>query len=243
MATLARPIKQTVDYFPHLVNKGKTKLILQNEFGNDGYAFWFQLLELLCLTDKQVYDYNNPASWRLLLAETHVTEDTATKILQLLADLGAIDAELHKRKIIWSQNLIENLELVYRRRATGVPERPVIVNKKPVNANKNRQTKQDKTKLNNINMIPDFIDKETWNAFLEMRKKIRAVPTEHARDLLIKKLEELRDAGDDPNEVLKRSIMNSWKGIFPLKGGQGGAYRGSARQIRPRGSYTKPEDY
>ncbi|MBA7667222.1 hypothetical protein ES703_75307 [subsurface metagenome] len=151
---MARPIKQTVDYFPHQVSKGKTKLILQNEFGNDGYAFWFQLLELLCVSDNQVYDYNNLASWRLLLAETHVTEDNAIKILQLLADLGAIDAELHKNKIIWSQNLVENLELVYKRRATGTPEKPVIANKNAINVNKNRQTKLNNTKLNNTKYIP-----------------------------------------------------------------------------------------
>ena len=151
---MARPIKQTVDYFPHLVNKGKTKLILQNEFGNDGYAFWYQLLELLCLTDKQVYDYNNPASWRLLLAETHVTEDNATKILQLLADLEAIDSKLHENKIIWSQNLVENLELVYKRRATGTPTKPVTTNNNPINVNNNRQTRQDKTRQDKTRDIP-----------------------------------------------------------------------------------------
>jgi len=137
---MPRPLKQTVDYFPHMVSKGKTKLILQNEFGNDGYAFWYQLLELLCLTDNQVYDYNNPASWRLLLAETHVTEDNAIKILQLLADLRAIDPELHKAKIIWSQNLIDHLELVYRRRSTGMPAKPINVNKNSINVNKKPHT-------------------------------------------------------------------------------------------------------
>ncbi len=91
--------------------------------------------------------------------------------------------------------------------------------------------------------IPEFIDKEVWESFLEMRKKKGATPTEYATTLLLKKLEELRNAGDDPNEVLKRSIMNSWKGIFPLdkKGGQGGAHKQSPRQIRPRNTYT-PDD-
>jgi len=150
---MARPQKQTVDYFPHYVSDGKTKLILQNEFGNDGYAFWYKLLELLCESENQVYDYNNPASLRLLLAKTHVPEDIANNILQLLADLGAIDSELHKNRIIWSQKLVENLELVYRRRATGIPEKPVIVDKNPptkvVSANKSTQTKLNNTKLNN----------------------------------------------------------------------------------------------
>jgi len=79
---VARPKKQTVDYFPHFVSDGKTKLILQNEYGNDGYAFWYKIIELLCESENQVYDYNNPASWRLLLAKTLVTEDIAVKILQ-----------------------------------------------------------------------------------------------------------------------------------------------------------------
>jgi len=158
---MARPQKRTVDYFPHYVNHGKTLLILQNEFGNDGYAFWFQLLSLLCKTDGQVYDYNNPASWKLLLAETHVNEVTATQILKILSDIDAIDKDLHSNKIIWVQNLVDNLDDVYRRRRNGsTPEKPVIVNNNPVNVNRNtqtklNQTKPNQTKPNNIH-IPEY---------------------------------------------------------------------------------------
>jgi len=145
---MARPLKRTVDYFPHFVNAGKTLLILQNEFGNDGYAFWFKLLALLCKTDGQVYDYNNLASWRLLLAETNVSEDIANKILQLLADIEAIDPELYLAKIIWVQNLVDNLADVYTRRRNGfVPSRPVIDNINPVNVSRKPQTILDQTRL------------------------------------------------------------------------------------------------
>lgn len=241
---MARPKKQTIDYFPHYVSDGKTKLILQNEFGNDGYAFWYQLLELLCESENQVYDYSNPASLRLLLAKTHSTEDIAVKILQLLADLGTIDLELHKRKIIWSQNLIENLELVYKRRSTGTPEKPVIVNNNAVNVSKKPQTKLNNTKLNNtIYILPDWIDKKTWDDFLEMRKKNRVISTDRAKELIIKKLEKLKAEGNNPNEVLEQSIVNNWKGVFPLKGGQGGAYKGHSREIKPRETYTKPDQH
>ena len=44
---MARPRKQTVDYFPHYCKCGRTIFILENRFGNDGYAFWFKLLEIL----------------------------------------------------------------------------------------------------------------------------------------------------------------------------------------------------
>lgn len=146
---MARPQKQTIDYFPHYVNHGKTLLILQHEFGNDGYAFWFKLLELLCSSEGQVYDYNNPASWKLLLAKTAVSEDVANRILNLLAELGTIDSHLKEGKIIWVQNLVDNLELVYNRRKCGTPEKPVIVDKNRVNVNKSTHTKQNNTKQNN----------------------------------------------------------------------------------------------
>jgi len=174
---MARPIKKTVDYFPHQVGNGKTKLILQNEFGNDGYAFWFQLIELLCVSNNQVYDYNDPASWRLLLAETHVSSDLAIKILQLLADLNAIDSEQHKNNIIWCQNLVDNLELVYKRRATGTPEKPVNVSINPVNVNKSTQTIQYNTKLNKTkqekeNVKNNFIT--FWEAYPRKVAKVKA---------------------------------------------------------------------
>lgn len=44
---MARPTKTSVDYFPHMTHSGKTIAILEARWGNDGYAFWFKLLELL----------------------------------------------------------------------------------------------------------------------------------------------------------------------------------------------------
>ena len=237
---MARPIKQTVDYFPHLVNKGKTKLILQNEFGNDGYAFWYQLLELLCLTDNQVYDYNNSASWRLLLAETHVTEDNAIKILQLLADLGAIDAELHKNKIIWSQNLIENLELVYKRRATGTPEKPILVSKNTVNVNNNRHTKQDKTKQDKTKYIsyPEFpnVNKMTQ----EEHQKLIDLYGEDGAKNRVKDLSLYIASKGDKYKNHYATIL-AWDNR-DKKGGQSGANRGRLEKRQLPTNYRTPEE-
>jgi Domain of unknown function (DUF4373) len=159
MATMARKNKGIVDYFPHYVTHGKTLMILRNEFGNDGYAFWFSLLELLCRTDGQFYDYNKPADWRLLLAETHVTEEKAESILKTLVELEAIDQELYDNKVIWIQNLVDNLETVFVRRATGKPVKPsycqhkqifnsINVNNNDINVDDNPQSKQEETKQN-----------------------------------------------------------------------------------------------
>lgn len=97
-----------------------------------------------------------------------------------------------------------------------------------------------------IYILPDWIDKETWEAFLEMRKKKRAIPTEKAKQLLIKELERLKAAGNDPNEVLNQSIMRNYTGVFPLKGGsdgrQDGTHRGHSESRRLPQTYRSPEE-
>ena len=65
--------------------------------------------------------------------------------------------------------------------------------------------------------LPDWIQPDTWKAYEEIRKKIRKPMTERARDLIIKKLLEMKQAGQDANAVLEQSVMSSWPGIFPIK--------------------------
>jgi phage replication O-like protein O len=90
--------------------------------------------------------------------------------------------------------------------------------------------------------LPDWVDKETFNAFLEMRKRQKAPPTEYAIKLLIKALDRFRQDGDDPNQILNQSIMNNWKGVFAIKNGGGkndtaSSYRGNPSQ-KPAGAFA-----
>ncbi len=105
--------------------------ILETRFSNDGYAFWFKLLELLSVSAGHLYETRNPADWQFLLAKTHVTEEIATKILNLLAELDAIDPYLWKQKVIWVQHLVDNFTEIYRKRGTPLPQKPLIVAEKP----------------------------------------------------------------------------------------------------------------
>lgn len=121
---MARPKKQTVDYFPHIANSGKTIFILESKFGNDGYAFWFKLLELLATTDGHVYDCRNSAHWQFLLAKTQQNDVSARSILDLLSELDAIDSELWDLEIVWSQNFVDNIADVYKNRKAKAPTKP-----------------------------------------------------------------------------------------------------------------------
>ena len=66
---------------------------------------------------------------------------------------------------------------------------------------------------------PDWIKKETWEAYREMRYHKRAPLTDRASALIIKELEKLKSEGHNPEDVLNESIMKAWTGVFPLRGG------------------------
>lgn len=130
---MARPKRQTVDYFPHFVKGGRTIFILEDRFGNDGYAFWFKVLEILGEAEGHFYDCSNGSNWAFLLAKTHLTEEEANNIISVLIDLGKIDAELWaEKRILWVENFVKNLSEVYRTRHTDLPLKPCFEPEKPV---------------------------------------------------------------------------------------------------------------
>jgi hypothetical protein len=65
--------------------------------------------------------------------------------------------------------------------------------------------------------LPDFIPQITWDAFADMRNKIRAPMTDHAKDLIVVELRKLKEQGYDIKAVLEQSIRNDWRDVFPLR--------------------------
>lgn len=63
----------------------------------------------------------------------------------------------------------------------------------------------------------DWIDPESWQAFIDMRKKIKAPLTPYAEKLIMRELVKLKTSGQDPQACLDQSIMNSWRDVFPLR--------------------------
>lgn len=128
---MARPTKTSVDYFPHMTHSGKTIAILEARWGNDGYAFWFKLLELLGDSSDFSFNCNRSADWEYLLSKTRVTEPVARAILDKLAEVEAIDAACWAQNIVWSDNFCRNLEPVFEKRKGQKPQKPEFPQRKP----------------------------------------------------------------------------------------------------------------
>jgi phage replication O-like protein O len=89
-------------------------------------------------------------------------------------------------------------------------------------------------------ILPAFIKKETLDAFIDMRSKIKKPITDHAVNLLINKLSKLKEQGYDPEDLLNDAIMNSWQGIVIKKqGGNNGTGNGSGFDRSKQPAFTK----
>jgi hypothetical protein len=275
-----RPRKQIVDYFPHDTgaSHGRTLTILQNKFGNDGVIVWWRILEMLGRSEGLVYHCDDSDNWEYLVAEMHVTDISVTEILNLLAKLGAIDAELWGQKTIWCQNFVDRLSQIFNKRKDDLPSRPVISVTDisisvtdipplsiPMGDLKLNSTtpfphtpipqppkvKQSKVKVENIKRkkkipieLPDWIDKKIWDAYLEMRRGRGKAPTQYAIEQIARSLTAFREQGQDPNEILNQSIINSWIGVFPLKEGRNNGHKRDSEGLpgnRPSGAFADIE--
>ena len=233
---MARPAKQTVDYFPHIIKNGKTITILENKFGNDGYAFWFKLLEILGSTEGHFYEYTNTTDKEFLHARTLVSEETAKEILDLLADLNAIDPELWQENIIWSDNFVDNIEDAYSRRKVNVPQKPTTkevndnINESEeglseVSDNTNPQSKVNKKRVKkHIDEVEEIID--TWTSLLSDVHK--PTGTKKQREAIITKLkkwnkEKIIKAIKNYNEIYRSGYYYShnWTMYKFIKQGNG----------------------
>jgi hypothetical protein len=72
--------------------------------------------------------------------------------------------------------------------------------------------------------LPPWLDLEAWEAYEEMRKKIRKPMTDRARELVLKKLAGFEARGIDSTEALNRSVLGNWTDVYEPKEQTGGIH-------------------
>jgi hypothetical protein len=240
---MAKRSKNTVDYFPHSVHSGKTMFIIENKYGNDGYSFWFKVLEMLGANENHYIDCRDGETWEFLLAKTKVTDEVAKEILETLSTLNAILPELWKHKIIWSENFINNILDAYKRRTSkcmhfetlckhlGVKckQKSRSVKSSGAEIPKEKESKEDKSKVNEIGDLQEYENlnnedfKKSYQEWIDYKKEKRKALTQST---VIKQLEFLNKQ-PDPIACINKSIQSGWQGLFEVKDNNNGQSTGS----------------
>lgn len=97
---MSKQFKMDGDYFLHPCTPTRTVEILEHKYGNNGYVFWYRLLEFLCSEKNHTLDIKNIYAIKLLSEQTLLPLETCYEILSLLANIEAIDPTLWKQGIV-----------------------------------------------------------------------------------------------------------------------------------------------
>ena len=116
---MARPQKEGMDYFPHdsdAVNDEKIEA-LRVLYGNDGYAFYFILLERIYRTAEFELDISDAETIQILSRKIAITEEQFNRILETALKRKCFDREAYEQRgVLTSDGIKKRASVVIEKR-------------------------------------------------------------------------------------------------------------------------------
>lgn len=233
---MARPRKDTVDYFSHdkdMRNDPKIKA-LRNKFGISGYALWCMILETLCDSDNLELKFDD-MTYPLLSGDYGVSE---AEMEEFISFCYRIDLLQQIEGKIQSKNLKKRLQQVFEKRellrikyerkkgttivSASETTQEVTFNQDGITQNKVKESKIE-SKVNNIIDLSNSlfttegfeISKQNFNAF----NKIGIVVKEFGEEkvaIAIKKAKEVWFHNKKMNSACYWNVLFTYKNINNL---------------------------
>jgi hypothetical protein len=116
---MARPRKEGMDYFPHDTDAVSDEKIeaLRFLYGNDGYAFYFILLERIYRTTNFELDISDAETIQILAKKVAVTEEKFKQMLETALKRGLFDTTAyHERGVLTSEGIKKRANVVVEKR-------------------------------------------------------------------------------------------------------------------------------
>ena len=119
-----------------------------SKYGNDGYAVYYRLNEVLGKTPNHAIPYGTPIDKEYLASETGVDVEYLDKILSTMVSIDYLDKDVwESSETIWSDEFVESISEVYDKRTTDLPTKYSFQEKNPSFRIDNPQSKVKKSKL------------------------------------------------------------------------------------------------
>ncbi len=234
-----RNAQNTVEYFPHYISSGKKMFFIEQKYGNDGYSFWYKLLEGLASTEYHFLDLQDDSEVMFLSAKCRVSEDVLLSILDDLAIFGEIDKELWKERIVWSEKFVKSIQDAYSRRVNKCMQKKDLCRhllqlcrlKYDLCSEKVNINTQSKVKYSKVNQSKENTpSQEIFNFssamrsfgfsnnliedWMKVRKLKKLANTETAYNGFVKQVQQATaKTGLDLNQILTVCVEDSWGGF------------------------------
>ena len=121
---MPRGLKNNVEFFYHRCAPNKVVRLIKRKFGVIGYAFYYQLRELLGDAKHHNYVLKNELDWQDFLTIMEMDEKKANEIIEFLIKVEELDKKLwENEKRLYSQNFVDRLAPVYAKRKSEMPDK------------------------------------------------------------------------------------------------------------------------
>lgn len=190
------------------------------------------------------YFISMPPSWEFykdqIQSHFHIGRDKLLKILSILKNHNLIEIQAIKNEKgqieKWNLHIKNGNEFTHTTEnaypgKTTLLKNQSLENQGLVSAGYKRNTKKKHTAIKETLLLPEWLSDQLWSSFLAHRQHLKAPPNEHAKKLALTTLTKLKDEGHDIIEVVNQTILNGWKGFFPIKKqSTQGSYYGNKRK-------------
>lgn len=220
---MARKKKNTVDYFPHYIEGGKAMFIIETKYKNDGYATWFKILERLGKSENHYIDLSDLKEKMYLASKCNIEHDKLQAIINDLVELGKFDKYLWKENIIWSQDFVDSIADVYKRRNIEMPTIKIICEQLSIKCEQKYLNvpgnAQSKVKYSKVNKSIKYFDDKNLNKKYQEWVKYRTEIRKTLNDNTIKRQQTFLNkyTPDVAIQIIDKSLVNQYQGLFPLK--------------------------
>lgn len=116
---MARPLKDGLDYFPHDTDAANDEKVeaLRAIYGNDGYAFYFILLERIYRASNFELDISDAETIQILARKTAVTIEKFNQMLSTALKRGCFDQQTYdERRVLTSNGIKKRASVVVKKR-------------------------------------------------------------------------------------------------------------------------------
>lgn len=209
---MARKEKYTLDYYPHYAIQGDIVNVIQELYGNDGYAVLHKNYEQFCLRDNQYIDLSNYSTLAVIAAYCKVTKERYLEIVEELVKLDAYDKDFwEQKKILISEKFMENTKEAYSRRKNEAPNFERLKNK----LQQKSTSKSISVDINSENLTSNGISdcRNTQRIGKDIKGKERKKEEEEEKKIFSKNNSENIPLNEMDTEAYKRESEN-WRGTY-----------------------------
>lgn len=104
--------------------------VIERQFGNDGYATWFKILEELGQRDNHYLDLRDDIDLLDLAGICLVEKERLIEIIKMLVSFGEFDKDLWSEySILWNQEFRDSIADAYRKRSNNCIDKNELIEK------------------------------------------------------------------------------------------------------------------